>query len=148
MEPVILSQAPVEERTNGVFVINASIAGVGAVSAPVRLTVRDGVIVSIEGGSDAETLREILTRPGDENCLRIGELGIGLNPCAIPCGSLLEDEAPLGTVHIAAGNNASNFPGGQVSAPVHIDMIAKGATVYIDDTVILRNGVFQDSALD
>lgn len=130
--------APVEEKTNGVFVINASIAGVGAVTDPVKVTVENGVITAIEGGSDAEQLRQILTKPDNPNCFRIGELGIGLNPCAIPCGSLLEDEAPLGTVHIAAGNNASNFPGGQVSAPLHIDMIAKGATVYIDDTAILK----------
>ena len=140
--------APVEEKTNGVYVVSASIAGVGAVSEPVRLKIENGVIVSIEGGKDAELLKEILDRPQNPNCYRIGEFGIGLNPCAIPCGSLLEDEAPLGTVHIVAGNNASNFPGGQNSAPVHIDMIAKGATVYIDDVVLLRDGVFQDDVLD
>jgi leucyl aminopeptidase (aminopeptidase T) len=140
--------APVEEKTNGVYVVNASIAGVGAITEPVKVTVKDGVIVSIEGGADAEKLRDILTKPNNPNCFRIGELGIGLNPCAIPCGSLLEDEAPLGTVHIAAGNNASNFPGGQVSAPVHIDMIAKDATVYIDDVALLKNGVFQEDVLD
>ena len=132
----------------GVFVINASIAGVGAVTEPVKVTVENGVIASIEGGSDAEKLRDILTKPDNPNCFRISELGIGLNPCAIPCGSLLEDEAPLGTVHIAAGNNASNFPGGQVSAPVHIDMIAKDSTVYIDDVAILVNGEFQYSAIN
>ena len=140
--------APVEEKTNGVFVINASIAGVGAVTAPVKVTVENGIIVSIEGGSDAEMLKDILTKPNNPNCFRISELGIGLNPCAIPCGSLLEDEAPLGTVHIAAGNNASNFPGGQVSAPVHIDMIAKESTVYIDDVAILVDGEFQYSAIN
>ena len=140
--------APVEDKTNGVYVGSASIAGVGAVSSPVRLTIENGVIKTIEGGQDADLLKEILDRPGNPNCYRIGELGIGLNPCAIPCGSLLEDEAPLGTVHIAAGNNASNFPGGQNSAPVHIDMIAKGATVYIDSTAILIDGIFQDDALN
>jgi len=140
--------APVEEETNGVFIVNASIASVGVITEPVKVTVKRGFITAIEGGPEAESLRQILSRPGDPNCFRIGELGIGLNPCAIPCGSLLEDEAPLGTVHIAAGNNASNFPGGQVSAPLHIDMIAKGATVYIDDKAILIDGEFQDSALD
>ena len=139
--------APVEEKTNGVFVINASIAGVGAVTEPVKVTVENGVIASIEGGSDADKLRDILTKPDNPNCFRISELGIGLNPCAIPCGSLLEDEAPMGTVHIAAGNNASNFPGGQVSAPLHIDMIAKDSTVYIDDVAILVDGEFQFDAI-
>lgn len=140
--------APVEEKTNGIFVINASIAGVGVLTEPVRLEIQDGIIQSITGGPDADKLREILTRSGNPNCLRIGELGIGLNPCAIPCGSLLEDEAPLGTVHIAAGNNASNFPGGQNSAPVHIDMIAKEATLFVDDVVLLKDGVFQEDALE
>ncbi|MCF0238362.1 MAG: aminopeptidase [Sphaerochaetaceae bacterium] len=140
--------APVEEKTNGTFVVNASIAGVGVITGePVKLTIKDGVIVAIEGDKDAETLRSILSKPSNPNCFRIGELGMGLNPCAIPCGSLLEDEAPLGTVHIAAGNNASNFPGGQNAAPVHIDMIAKGATVYLDDTVIIKEGEFQEQNL-
>lgn len=140
--------APVEDRTHGTFVVNASIAGVGAIQGePVRLTIENGVITKIEGGKDAETLKAILSKPNNPNCYRIGELGMGLNPCAIPCGSLLEDEAPLGTVHIAAGNNASNFPGGQNVAPVHIDMIAKDATVYLDDTVIIDKGVFQEQAL-
>jgi leucyl aminopeptidase (aminopeptidase T) len=140
--------APVEECTNGVFVINASIAGVGIVTEPVKLTVRNGVIELIEGGNDADLLESIFTMHDNPNCFRISELGIGLNPNAIPCGTLLEDEAPLGTVHIAAGNNASNFPGGQVSAPLHIDMIAKDATLYIDDIMLLKDGVFQDEALD
>ena len=140
--------APVEDKTNGVFVVNASIAGVGVVENPVRVTVKDGVIVSIEGGSEAEKLKKVLSAPGDPNCFRIGELGIGLNPCAIPCGSLLEDESPLGTCHMAAGNNATNFPGGQVSAPIHIDMITKGSTLLLDDIAILKDGVFQDSALE
>lgn len=139
--------APVETNTNGVYVVNASIAGVGLITSPVRLTITDGVITAIEGGPDAENLRQILTRPNDPNCFRIAELGMGLNPCAIPCGSLLEDEAPLGTVHLAAGNNASNFPGGQISAPVHIDMIAKGATVTLDDTIVIKNGEFLESAV-
>lgn len=139
--------APVEEYTNGIFVINASIAGVGIVVEPVKLTIRNGIIELIEGGADAELLKDILSKHNDTNCFRIGELGIGLNPCAIPCGSLLEDEAALGTVHIAAGNNASNFPGGQIRAPIHIDMIAKDTNLYIDNIILVENGIFQDNVL-
>lgn len=140
--------APVETQTNGIFVVNASIAGVGVISHPVKVTIEDGVIVSIEGDEEAGRLRAVLEAPHDAQCFRIGELGIGLNPCAVPCGSLLEDEAPLGTCHIAAGNNATNFPGGQVIAPIHIDMITKGSTLYLDNVVLLRDGVFQDAALE
>ena len=140
--------APVETETNGVFIVNASIAGVGVVKDPVKVTVEKGIITSIEGGAEAEGLKAVLSAPGDPKCFCIAELGLGLNPCAEPCGSLLEDESPLGTVHIAAGNNASNFPGGQISAPLHIDMIAKGATVYIDDRAVLVDGEFREDALD
>lgn len=139
--------APVEDKTNGVFVVNASIAGVGVIENPVKVTIKSGRIVSIEGRTEANKLKEVLSAPGDSNCWRIGELGIGLNPCAIPCGSLLEDESPLGTCHIAAGNNSTNFPGGQVTAPIHIDMITKGSNLQLDDFVIIKDGVFQDSVL-
>lgn len=136
--------APVEDETNGVYVVNLSIAGIGLVESPVRLTIKNGLIVSIEGEKEAELLRDILARHNDPNCFRIAELGIGLNPSAKACGSLLEDEAILGSVHIAAGNNASNFKGGQIVAPVHIDMITKGTTLTLDDCVVIEKGVFKE----
>lgn len=136
--------APIEDETNGIYVVNLSIAGIGLVEKPVRLTVESGRIVSIEGGKEADLLQNALTKHDDPNCFRIGELGIGLNPNAKACGSLLEDEAVLGTVHIAAGNNASNFKGGQIVAPVHIDMIVKEATLMVDDCVVIDKGVFKE----
>lgn len=38
-------------------------------------------------------------------------------------------------------------PADKLVAPIHIDMITKGSTLYLDDLVLLRDGVFQDSAL-
>lgn len=136
--------APVEDETNGIYVVNLSIAGIGLLESPVQLEIENGKIISIKGGKEGDLLRETLARHNDPNCFRIGELGIGLNPFARACGSLLEDEAVLGTVHIAAGNNASNFKGGQISAPVHIDMIAAGTTVTLDDYVVIEKGVFKE----
>lgn len=136
--------APVEDETNGVYVVNLSIAGIGLVESPVRLVIEKGHITAIEGGKEAKLLQDTLAKNDDPNCYRIGELGIGLNPNARACGSLLEDEAVLGTVHIAAGNNASNFKGGQIVAPVHIDMIAAGTTVTLDDCAVIEKGVFKE----
>jgi len=139
------SIAPLEGKTQGTFVVNASIAGVGLIGTPVTVKVEDGVIVSISGGAEAAKLKAILEEAGDPQCFMVGELGIGLNPCARLCGALLEDEAGLGTVHMAAGNNA-NF-GGTVTAKKHIDMIVKDASLYIDDLLLIKDGVFLEEAL-
>lgn len=136
--------APVENKTNGDYMVNLSVAGIGLVDDPIKLTIENGSITSITGVREAEILRNSLEKHRNPNCFMIAELGIGLNPCAVACGSLLEDEAVMGTVHIAAGNNASNFKGGQITAPVHIDMIAKGATLMLDDLVIIERGVFKE----
>lgn len=56
--------APVEDQTNGVFVVNASIAGVGVISHPVTVTVKGGVVVSVDGGEEADRLRATLESPG------------------------------------------------------------------------------------
>ncbi len=139
------SIAPMEGKTEGVLVVNASIAGVGLIREPVTVKVEKGVITSITGGTQAQELQTLLSSAGDPQCFLVGELGIGLNPCARLCGALLEDEAGLGTVHMAAGNNA-NF-GGTVVAKKHIDMIVKDASLYIDDLLLIRDGCFLEEAL-
>jgi leucyl aminopeptidase (aminopeptidase T) len=129
--------APVEGSANGVIVVDGSIAGVGLVKTPVTLVVKDGVVVDIRGGEEAEKLRNMLADLGVEARM-IGEFGIGTNPGARVSGVILEDEKAFGTVHFALG---SNFDfGGTIRAPIHIDMVILRPSVYVDGKLIIRNG--------
>jgi len=129
--------APIEEEVNGVAVIDGSMAGIGVLKSPIRLVIEDGAVRKIEGGDEAERLREILKEHGAES-RRIGELGIGTNPNARISGNILEDEKVLGTVHIALGSNY-DF-GGKIRASIHLDGIIKSPTVLIDGRPLLREG--------
>lgn len=131
--------APVEGTANGVAVIDGSMAGIGILKRPIKLTIREGFVEKIEGGDEARKLEEILSNYGKE-ARNIAEFGIGTNPKARISGNILEDEKVFGTVHIALGSNY-DF-GGQVKAPIHLDGIIKSPTVLIDGKYLFRDGNF------
>jgi len=128
---------PVEDSINGTAVIDATISSSGLLAEPVTLTIERGKVTAIEGGGDAEALITLLKTQHDPRVYQIAELGIGLNPCAQLRGAIIEDEGALGTVHLALGNNIPM--GGINEAPVHIDMVIKDPTVYLDDKKILSS---------
>ncbi len=129
--------APVEGTVNGKFVADGSCAGVGVIKEPITIKVVDGFATEITGGEEAKALRELVDRFGKE-ARNIAELGIGTNDKAILCGSVLEDEKVMGTVHIALGDNISM--GGKVSVPSHLDLIIKKPTLIIDGKEIIKDG--------
>ena len=129
--------APLEGTARGDLVYDGSMGGVGLLSTPIRVTVKDGKGVAVSGGPEAEKLKAILEKVG-ENSTNIAELGIGTNPGAIISGAVLEDEKVLGTVHVALGDNA-NF-GGTVDADCHLDGILKAPDLYLDGALIMKGG--------
>lgn len=133
--------APVEGTGNGRMVIDASSSAIGLIKEPIVITVENGLATKIEGGEEAERLRNILAKPGDKNCYNLAEMAVGLNPKARVRGKIIEDEGALGTCHCAVGTNL-NF-GGVVSAPIHIDMVQWKPTVLVDGEVIFENGVMK-----
>lgn len=129
--------APLEGTANGSLVYDASMGGVGLLTEPIRVTVKDGWAVKVEGGEEAKRLQAILDKAG-KNGTNIAELGIGTNEGARVTGSVLEDEKVLGTVHIALGDNA-NF-GGKVDADCHLDGILSAPNLYLDDELVMKDG--------
>lgn len=129
--------APLEGTANGSLVYDASMGGVGLLKEPIRVTVKDGWAVKVEGGEEAQRLQAILDKAG-KNGTNIAELGIGTNEGARVTGSVLEDEKVLGTVHIALGDNA-NF-GGKVDADCHLDGILSAPNLYLDDELVMKDG--------
>jgi aminopeptidase len=130
--------APLEGTSNGVFVVDGSMAGLGLIKeANIRIEVKDGYAEKISGGSAARKLIKQLDSVG-RDARNIAEFGIGTNDSAKLSGILLEDEKVMGTVHIALGNNVSM--GGSVNVPIHLDGVIKKPTVYLDDKIIMKNG--------
>ena len=129
--------APLEGQSNGVVVVDGSMAGVGMTQEPIRIEVRDGYAAEITGGAEAARLRELLEPHGPDG-RNVAEFGIGTNDKAILTGLILEDEKVMGTIHIAFGDNKSM--GGNVRVASHLDGLIKHPTVWLDDRMILRDG--------
>lgn len=128
---------PEEERSEGVIVVDGSLAGIGKLAEAVRLTVQAGYVVNVEGGTQARDFASQLDKVG-QPARNVAELGVGTNDQAMVTGSILEDEKILGTVHIAVGNNASM--GGTVNVPFHVDGIIMRPTLELDGEVLIREG--------
>lgn len=129
--------APIEGKTEGVFVADGSFAGVGILKNVIRVKVEKGLATEISGGKEAEKLWGMISKFGDKG-RNIAEFGIGTNDKAKLSGMLLEDEKVLGTVHIALGDNKTM--GGKVHVPLHLDGVIKQPNVYFDGKLIMEKG--------
>lgn len=130
--------APVEGTSNGVFIVDGSMAGLGLVkNANIKIEVKEGYATKISGGTMAKKLTQMLDAVG-KDARSIAEFGIGTNDSAKLSGILLEDEKVMGTVHIALGNNISM--GGSVNVPIHLDGVMKKPTVYLDGRLLMKDG--------
>jgi leucyl aminopeptidase (aminopeptidase T) len=128
--------APLEGTATGTLVVDGTIAAIGRVGEPVRMTVEAGHLTAADG-EGGEELLGLLTKHGPDGT-NVAELGIGTNEKAILTGELLEDEKILGTAHVAFG--ASAAIGGTVQVPVHLDCDLLEPTVSIDGIEILAAG--------
>jgi len=128
--------APLEGTTEGMLVVDGSIAEIGLLETPVTLTIREGHLVDASG-DDGVRLMELLTIHGKDGT-NVAELGIGTNEEAILTGNILEDEKILGTCHVAFG--ASAAIGGTVQVPVHLDCVVLEPTLAIDGETIVSGG--------
>lgn len=130
--------APVEGSSNGVFVVDGSMAGLGLIkNANIKIEVENGYATKITGGTLAKKLKVMLDKVG-KDARNIAEFGIGTNDSAKLSGVLLEDEKVMGTIHIALGNNVSM--GGGVNVPIHLDGVVKKPTVWMDSKMLMKDG--------
>jgi leucyl aminopeptidase (aminopeptidase T) len=129
--------APVEGESQGLVVVDGSMAQVGMVHEPIRIVVKDGYATAITGGDEAKRLRDLL-EPHGNDARTVAEFGIGTNDKAILTGLIIEDEKVMGTIHIAFGDNKSM--GGSVRVASHLDGLIKEPTVWFDDRKIMEAG--------
>lgn len=123
--------APLEGKSHGIMVIEWG--PTRKLDEPLRLTVINGVVTTIEG-NDPHRARLEARFAENASCRNIAELGIGTNDKASRPDNVLEAEKILGTIHIALGDN-TGF-GGSVSAPFHEDYVFYQPTL----TAIMADG--------
>lgn len=132
--------APLEGKSNGVFYVDGSMAGIGVIQGTsIKIEVIDGFAEKISGGIQARKLNQMLDKVG-RLARNIAEFGIGTNDKAKLSGVLLEDEKVMGTIHIALGDNKSM--GGNINVPLHLDGVVKFPNVYFDGKLIMKKGKF------
>ena len=110
----------------------------------IELTVMDGVVVEIEGGSEADVLRSFLDDTGPSARV-VAEIALGTNEHALHVGVVLEDEKKLGTAHVGLGN-ARAF-GGLNDSPVHVDVIFDRASASVDGVELLIDGQVSEEGI-
>jgi leucyl aminopeptidase (aminopeptidase T) len=104
----------------------------------VELTIHDGALSDAEGRSGRRLLDQ-LREHGDAG-VNLAELGVGTNERARLSGNVLEDEKVLGTAHVAFG--ASAGIGGDVSVPIHLDVVITDVSLEVGGTPVLERGRF------
>lgn len=130
--------APRERTTQGIIVNPYLVEKIGAIKEPLKITVKDGMISTIEGGNEAKQLKEILDKREAlaKNCA--AEFALGTNPSCRVIPKSREIKKKLGTAHVAVGDNKTL--GGDVDASLHIDIVLLSPTVVIDGKEIILNG--------
>lgn len=132
-----VSLPPIEGTSNGVVVWERIATDLGVLGEPVRISVREGRAVAVDGGAPAARLREILASVRDAD--NIGEIGIGLNPAARIAEDITEAKKALGTVHVALGDSANEY-GGMVECAVHLDGLVMAPTLELDGRPVIVDG--------
>ncbi len=130
---------PLEGTAEGTLVVDASIASMGLIREPVKLTVQKGYVTDFKGGSQADQLAQLIRSTNDPRSYAVAEIGIGLNPEGAITGNIIEDESTFGTAHIALGNNTAH--GGQNPAPIHLDMVFLNPTIRVDGQIVVAPGI-------
>lgn len=133
--------APVEFTAHGRVIVDACQSAVGLIEQPIELIVKEGRIVEINGGHEADELKLRLDEVGDPDMRIIAELGIGGNPVAKMRGQFIEDESVYGTGHFGIGNNASTM-GGKSTVNGHFDNVFWFPTIELDGVEIMKDGRF------
>ncbi|WP_144638081.1 2,5-dihydroxypyridine 5,6-dioxygenase [Bordetella genomosp. 13] len=123
------------------------------VSDPITLTVENGYATRIEGGVDAELLREYMATFDDPEAYAISHIGWGLQPRAHRgVLGLYDREATIGMDARAYEGNflfslgPNNEAGGSRTTACHIDIPLRGCTVKLDGQEVVRAGKVLDRA--
>lgn len=130
--------APLEGSTEGMIVNPYLVEKIGPVQGPLKIEVKEGMIINIEGGETAQALNDIIKRKEKNVRTFAAEFALGTNPNSLLVPKSREVKKKLGTCHVALGDNLSL--GGLTEASIHLDVIMLQATVHLDGNPLLLEG--------
>ena len=141
--------SPDLDTVNGTIVFDGSLVPpcVGILKEPVRLTIKNGEIVKIEGGSQATEYDRWLKSFNHPRMLKLAHVCYGFNPGARLTGDILEDERVWGGTEWGIGNVGGHLIPGGIPAPTHSDGICLNTSVWLDGVQIMDKGVLIDPEL-
>ncbi len=132
---------PVPGTANGTLVWDTTAHHpAGLWREPVTLTIKDGRVMDIDGGVEANEVRWYLETYGDENSyLCGGEIALGTNQrCPPYTGQLRSEKKRYGAMHFGIGHGADR---GIVKSKLRCEGVISRVTIVVDDsTVICDNG--------
>jgi leucyl aminopeptidase (aminopeptidase T) len=135
-------RVPDKGSANGTVILNRSLMAheFRKLNEPVELTVKDGYVVNIKGGIEAERLRDFLASWNDPEIYNLTELTIGTNPQCKFAGlcAIAEDTRRRGQVNIALGNDT--HLGGNTYASCHIDSTMWYPSLELDGKLVVEKG--------
>lgn len=112
------------------------------VSSPTEFVIRDGFVIEINGGPDADLLKEFIDDYNDPRAFAISHIGWGLNAgCKwdvdLP-GIGMDGRACYGNVLFSMGPD-TEF-GGENDTPCHLDLPMQNCNLMLDNELIVEEG--------
>ena len=132
-----VSFPPMEGTSQGCIVIERVMTDLGGICEPIEWIVKDGNVVEINGGKDAERLRRLID--GVPFATNLAELGIGTNPQARVSDDITESKKRLSTAHMAIGDSAAGY-GGTTVCDLHLDGLMFDVSITVDDRQLSKDG--------
>ncbi len=112
------------------------------VRAPVEFVIRDGTVVEINGGTDADLLKEFIGTYRDPRAFAVSHIGWGLNDACVWSVDLpgigMDGRAHYGNVLFSLGPD-TEF-GGDNDTPCHLDLPMQNCSLWLDDEIIVDAG--------
>jgi len=126
---------------------------------PVKLTVREGHVVDIDGGLDAKLMRDWLadgkSAADDRDPYAVSHLGWGMNPQALWYGIALNGDEPEisraaartfpGNFLFSTGPNSQG--GGKRTTRGHYDVPMRDCSIELDGRLVVKDGRIVDAAM-
>ncbi len=106
---------------------------------PVTLSIKDGWVTDIEGGTEADQIKWYLDTYGDKNSFQVGgEIALGTNKyCQPRTGMMRSEKKRLGAMHFGIGTGADRA---QVYSTLRLEGITDRVSVQADNTPICQDG--------
>lgn len=134
---------PKLDSINGTLVFDGSLMPpCGLLNEPVFMKVEKGRVTEIGGGSQAAEFKAWLESFDDPNMFKLAHGCYGFNPGAKLTGNILEDERVWGCTEWGLGYlSPIDAPPIGIDAKSHTDGICLNSSVWLDDEMIMDEGV-------